>query len=121
MATYSSVGPSTISMLARPRIDRDRACSGVSPTSMVKATSGGTESAATFGELGAVEITICSPVQKEPIGITGLRNLALLIGAELDAEMQRGRAIDAGHAPDDEPYMQLRDTRKVDTAKDSDL
>jgi membrane protein len=44
-----------------------------------------------------------------------------LVGAEFDAEMQRGRAIDAGHAPDDEPYMQLRDTRKIDTTKDSDL
>ena len=50
-----------------------------------------------------------------------LSNLALLIGAEFDAEMQRGRAIDAGHKPDDEPYMQPRDTRKVDTTKDSDL
>ena len=50
-----------------------------------------------------------------------LSNLAILVGAEFDAEMQRGRAIDAGHAPDDEPYMQLRDTRKVDTTKDSDL
>jgi membrane protein len=50
-----------------------------------------------------------------------LSNLAILVGAEFDAEMQRGRAIDAGHAPDDEPYIQLRDTRKVDTTKDSDL
>jgi membrane protein len=50
-----------------------------------------------------------------------LTNLAVLVGAEFDAEMQRGRAIDAGHTPDDEPYVQLRDARKIDTAKDSDL
>src|SRR4029453_12164955 len=66
LATYSSVSPSTISTLARPRIDRDRAWSGVSPTSMVKATSGRADSAATLGELGAVETTTCSPVQEQP-------------------------------------------------------
>jgi membrane protein len=50
-----------------------------------------------------------------------LTNLAILVGAEFDAETQRARAIDAGHAADDEPYMELRDTAKVDPAQNTDL
>lgn len=50
-----------------------------------------------------------------------ISNLAILVGAEFDAEMQRGRAIEAGRPADDEPYMQLRDTRKIDPEMDSDL
>jgi membrane protein len=50
-----------------------------------------------------------------------LSNLAILFGAEFDAELQRGRAIEAGHSPDDEPYMDLRDSSKVDPAASTDL
>jgi membrane protein len=42
-----------------------------------------------------------------------LSNTAILLGAELNAELERGRAIAARHPPDDEPYMELRDTRKI--------
>jgi membrane protein len=42
-----------------------------------------------------------------------LSNIAILLGAELNAELERGRAIAAGHPPDEEPYMELRDTRKL--------
>ncbi len=42
-----------------------------------------------------------------------LTNTAVLLGAELDAELARGRAIAAGHPPEAEPYTQLRDDRKV--------
>ena len=42
-----------------------------------------------------------------------ITNIAVLLGAELDAELERGRAIAAGHDPDDEPYLELRDTRKL--------
>jgi YihY family inner membrane protein len=42
-----------------------------------------------------------------------LSNIAILLGAELNAELERGRAIAAGHPPGDEPYMELRDTRKL--------
>jgi membrane protein len=38
-----------------------------------------------------------------------ISNLAILIGAEFDAEVQRGRAMRAGHPPDAEPYLQPRD------------
>ena len=42
-----------------------------------------------------------------------ISNLALLLGAEFDAELQRERAAAAGHPRQDEPYMQLRDTSGV--------
>ncbi|HZD68035.1 MAG TPA: YihY/virulence factor BrkB family protein [Actinomycetes bacterium] len=41
-----------------------------------------------------------------------ISNIAVLLGVELDAELQRGRAIEAGHPPDREPYVEPRDTRK---------
>jgi membrane protein len=42
-----------------------------------------------------------------------ISNMAILLGAELDAELERGRAIAAGHTADDEPFLELRDTRKI--------
>ena len=42
-----------------------------------------------------------------------ISNIVLLLGAELDAELERGRAIAAGHDPDDEPFLEMRDTRKI--------
>ena len=41
-----------------------------------------------------------------------LSNIAVLLGVELDAELQRGRAIQAGHPPEKEPYVEPRSTRK---------
>jgi membrane protein len=38
-----------------------------------------------------------------------ISNLAILIGAEFDAEIQRGRALRAGHPADAEPYLETRD------------
>jgi len=42
-----------------------------------------------------------------------LSNTAVLIGAEVNAELQRQRLIDAGMPADVEPYLPLRDTRKL--------
>ncbi|SCF45491.1 YihY/virulence factor BrkB family protein [Micromonospora mirobrigensis] len=42
-----------------------------------------------------------------------LSNIAILLGAEFDAELERGRAISAGHPVDQEPYVELRDDRKL--------
>ncbi|MFF5055191.1 YihY/virulence factor BrkB family protein [Micromonospora sp. NPDC000663] len=42
-----------------------------------------------------------------------LSNIAILLGAEFDAELERSRAISAGHSVDDEPYVELRDDRKL--------
>ena len=50
-----------------------------------------------------------------------ITNLVLLLGAELDAEMERGRAMVAGHPEDEEPYVPLRDDRKVGKEAKSDL
>jgi membrane protein len=44
-----------------------------------------------------------------------LTNTAVLLGAELNAELERGRALEAGHPAGAEPYTELRDDRKVDT------
>ncbi|MDX3697233.1 YihY/virulence factor BrkB family protein [Streptomyces europaeiscabiei] len=43
-----------------------------------------------------------------------ITNLAILLGLEFDAELARQRAVTGGHPPDDEPYVQPRDTRKWD-------
>jgi membrane protein len=42
-----------------------------------------------------------------------IANLAVLFGAEFNAELERGRAIAAGAPPDAEPFMELRDTRRL--------
>ncbi|SEC94304.1 membrane protein [Amycolatopsis tolypomycina] len=44
-----------------------------------------------------------------------ISNLAVLLGAELDAELARGRTIEAGHAEDQEdPFLPPRDTKAMD-------
>jgi membrane protein len=50
-----------------------------------------------------------------------ISNIAILLGAEFDAELERGRAIEAGLAPDDEPYVPLRDERHVKKDRDVGL
>jgi membrane protein len=42
-----------------------------------------------------------------------ISNIAILLGAEFDAELERGRAIEGGHPPEHEPFLPLRDDRKV--------
>ncbi|MEV4678799.1 YihY/virulence factor BrkB family protein, partial [Actinomadura sp. NPDC049382] len=43
-----------------------------------------------------------------------ITNLAILLGLELNAELERGRAIAAGTPPGREPYVRFRDTRAFD-------
>lgn len=43
-----------------------------------------------------------------------LSNTAILLGAELNAELERGRAISAGRSEKTEPYVEPRDDRKLD-------
>jgi membrane protein len=50
-----------------------------------------------------------------------ISNIAVLLGAEFDAELERGRAIEGGHPADEEPFVRLRDTRKVKEGQDQDL
>jgi membrane protein len=50
-----------------------------------------------------------------------ISNIAILLGAEFDAELERGRAIAAGHDPSDEPFLQLRDDRKLKKGSEQGL
>jgi membrane protein len=44
-----------------------------------------------------------------------LSNVMILLGAEFNAELERGRAIEGGMHPEDtEPFMEPRDTRKLE-------
>jgi membrane protein len=46
-----------------------------------------------------------------------ISNLAILMGAEFNAELERGRAMAADAPPGTEPYVELRDTRKLPGGK----
>jgi membrane protein len=50
-----------------------------------------------------------------------ISNIAILLGAEFDAELERGRAISAGHPADDEPFLQVRDDRKLKKGSEKGL
>src|SRR5215213_579933 len=44
-----------------------------------------------------------------------ISNIVILLGAEFNAELERGRAIESGMRPEDrEPFAEPRDTRKMD-------
>jgi YihY family inner membrane protein len=42
-----------------------------------------------------------------------ISNIAILLGAELNAELERSRAMSAGHPQEEEPYIPLRDTSRI--------
>jgi membrane protein len=42
-----------------------------------------------------------------------ISNIAVLLGAEFNAELERGRQIEAGHPESQEPFLEPRDTRKM--------
>jgi membrane protein len=50
-----------------------------------------------------------------------LTNVAILLGAEFDAELERSRAIAAGHPESEEPFLELRDDRKLKKGTDAGL
>ncbi|MEU8080413.1 YihY/virulence factor BrkB family protein [Catellatospora citrea] len=50
-----------------------------------------------------------------------ISNIALLLGAEFDAELHRERAMSEGHPADQEPYVELRDEPKDPDRPDPDL
>ncbi|CAM3509858.1 YihY/virulence factor BrkB family protein [Nocardioides zeicaulis] len=49
-----------------------------------------------------------------------ITNLALLFGAELDAELERGRELQAGLPAEEEIQLPPRDTRKIDKAAEKE-
>ena len=42
-----------------------------------------------------------------------ITNIAILLGAEFNAELQHARAIEAGQSPEETPFAEPRDTRKL--------
>jgi membrane protein len=46
-----------------------------------------------------------------------ISNIAILLGAEVNAEVARGRLIQAGHDLDEEPFLEPRDDRKLAKTK----
>jgi membrane protein len=47
-----------------------------------------------------------------------ISNVCVLLGAELNAELERGRRLEAGEiAGDEEPFVEMRDTEKLDDPK----
>jgi membrane protein len=42
-----------------------------------------------------------------------ISNVAIVLGAEFNAELERGRVMAAGHPADQEPFSELRDDRKL--------
>jgi Virulence factor BrkB len=42
-----------------------------------------------------------------------ITNLAVLLGAQLNAELERGRQIEGGLPADEEPFLEHRDTKKL--------
>jgi len=46
-----------------------------------------------------------------------ISNIVILLGAEFNAELERGRAIEAGHPERKEPFVEPLDTRKMDRPK----
>ena len=43
-----------------------------------------------------------------------ISNIAVLLGAEFNAELERGKKIDEGQPADREPFLEPRDTRKIE-------
>ena len=60
----------------------------------------------TYGSLGGVIVFLIW---------LWLSNVVILLGAEFNAELARGRQIEAGHPEDREPFLEPRDTRKLKT------
>jgi membrane protein len=50
-----------------------------------------------------------------------ITNIAILLGAEFNAELQRERAIQAGMPAELEPFAEVRDTRKLDDPRKQEV
>jgi membrane protein len=62
----------------------------------------------TYGSLAGVVVALL---------FLWITNLALLFGAELDAELERGRQLEAGIAAEEELQLPARDTRNIKKAR----
>ena len=86
-----------------------RSWSGCSPRSGSRSTSANFSSYnKTYGSLAGVIVTLL---------FLWITNLALLFGGELDAELERGRQLQAGIAAEEELQLPARDTRNIKKAR----
>ena len=58
----------------------------------------------TYGALGSVIVFLIW---------LWISNIAILLGAEVNAELERGRRIEGGQPADKEPFVEPRDTKKL--------
>jgi membrane protein len=49
-----------------------------------------------------------------------ISNIAILLGAEVNAELERSRAVEAGLPEDQEPFMDVRDVKKLEGEERAD-
>jgi uncharacterized BrkB/YihY/UPF0761 family membrane protein len=61
----------------------------------------------TYGSLGGVIVFLMW---------LWISNIAVLFGAELNAELERGRQIAGGMPEEKEPFLEPRDTRKMENS-----
>ena len=66
---------------------------------------------ANFGSYNKTYGTLAAPITF--LVWLWISNIALLFGAELNAELERGRRLERGEPAEDEPYVEPRDTRKL--------
>jgi membrane protein len=64
-----------------------------------------------FGSYGKTYGSFAAPI----VALVWLwiSNLAILLGLEFNSELERGRAVEGGRPPGEEPYAKPRDTRKL--------
>ena len=55
------------------------------------------------------------------LAVVGVLGALWSASGYISSFMQRARAVAAGHDPNDEPYLELRDTRKLDPEADTGL
>jgi membrane protein len=61
----------------------------------------------TYGSLGGVVVFLVW---------LWISNIAVLLGAEFNAERERGHQMERGHPAEEEPFLEPRDTRKMENA-----
>jgi len=67
---------------------------------------------ANFGSYNKTYGTLAAPITF--LVWLWISNIALLFGAELNAELERSRRLAKGESAEDEPYVEPRDTRKLE-------
>jgi virulence factor BrkB len=70
---------------------------------------------ANFGSYNKTYGALAGPIVF--LGWLWISNIMVVLGAEFNAELERGRAIEAGHPEEREPFVEPRDTRKIEKGR----